>query len=103
MLDHTPVGMYNASSTVPTASTLLFSANQLDSSQNHQITLTNQVEGDALAVDYFVIATPDTGPFNPFGPGTQREAHGTDSTGILVGGLIGGLLAAVSPLDDCGS
>lgn len=96
LIDNSPIGVYNASRTVPTFNTLLFYATQLDTSRNHQITLTNQVEGPMLAIDYFVIATSNSQGNQPFWPGGQGAAKGDDSTGALVGGILGGLIAAVS-------
>lgn len=92
-------GLFNASSTVSTLSTLLFYAAQLDPSNQHQITLTNQIDGATLAVDYFVVGSPETLPSQtPFWPGGQGQAvRGSDTSGAVVGGILGGLLAAVSP------
>ena len=93
-------GIYNASSTVTTTSILLFYATQLDPASHHQITLTNQVDGATLAVDYFVVSSAQTQPGqNPVWPGGSGQAvRGSDTSGALVGGILGGLLAAVSPI-----
>jgi len=91
------LGTYNASTTVATYDTLLFFTTQLDPSAKHQIIVTNQAEGSTLALDYFVTVTPDsTAQPNGVWPGEQA-IQGDNSSGILVGGLLGGLLAFVRP------
>jgi hypothetical protein len=95
------IGTYNASTTIPTYDTLLFFTAQLDPSAKHQIVVTNKAEGGTLALDYFVAVTGDSTAVNPDGiwPGEQA-VEGDNSSGILVGGLLGGLLAFVShPLE----
>jgi hypothetical protein len=91
------IGTYNASTTIATYDTLLFFTTQLDPSAKHQIVVTNQAEGGTLALDYFVAVTGDSTAVNPNGiwPGEQA-VEGDNSSGILVGGLLGGLLAFVS-------
>jgi hypothetical protein len=102
-LDGQIIGTYNASTTVPTSDTLLFFTSQLDPKSSHQIIVTNQVEGLALALDYFVAVTPKTAVASPNGvgvwPGEQAtKGSGDNSSSVLVGGLLGGLLALVSSL-----
>lgn len=77
---------------------ILFYATQLDPSTQHQITLTNQVDGATLAVDYFVVGSAGTQvQQSPMWPGGQGQKNrGSDTSGALVGGILGGLLAAVS-------
>jgi hypothetical protein len=101
-LDGQVIGTYNASTTVPTSDTLLFFTSQLDPKSSHQIIVTNQVEGFALALDYFVAVTaaaPAVPSPNGVGvwPGQQAaKGNGDNSSSVLVGGLLGGLLALVS-------
>jgi hypothetical protein len=94
------LGTYNASTTVATYDTLLFFTTQLDPSAKHQIIVTNQVEGSTLALDYFVAVNAGVvSQPNGVWPGEQAiQGSGDNSSGILVGGLLGGLLAFVSHL-----
>jgi hypothetical protein len=97
-IDTKPIGTYNASTTVATYDTLLFFTTQLDPSAKHQIIVTNQVEGSTLALDYFVIVSDSSGGQgqpNGVWPGEQA-VQGSDSSSVLVGGLLGGLAAFVS-------
>ena len=98
-IDSKVLGTYNASTTVATYDTLLFFTTQLDPSAKHQIVVTNQAEGGSLALDYFVTVNGDSTAVNPNGiwPGEQA-VQGDNSSGVLVGGLLGGLLAFVSRL-----
>lgn len=95
-IDSEVLGTYNASTTVPTYDTLLFFTTQLDPSAKHQIIVTNQAEGSTLALDYFVAVNAGSAAQpNGIWPGEQA-VQGDNSSGILVGGLLGGLLAFVS-------
>lgn len=79
-----------------TYDTLLFFTTQLDPSAKHQIVVTNQAEGSTLALDYFVsVNAGSASQPNGIWPGEQA-VQGDNSSGILVGGLLGGLLAFVS-------
>lgn len=100
-IDSKVLGIYNASTTVATYDTLLFFTTQPDPSAKHQIVVTNQAEGGSLALDYFVAVNGDSTAVNPNGiwPGEQA-VQGDNSSGVLVGGLLGGLLAFVSCLTD---
>lgn len=95
-IDSKVLGTYNASTTVATYDTLLFFTTQLDPSTKHQIVVTNQVEGSTLAIDYFVAVNAGAATASPNGvwPG-EKAVHGENSSGVLVGGLLGGLLAFV--------
>jgi len=97
-IDSKMIGTYNASTTVPTYDTLLFFSTQLDPSAKHQIVVTNQAEGSTPALDYFVAVNAGS-VAQPHGiwPG-EKAVQGDNSSGVLVGGLLGGLLAFVSPL-----
>ena len=97
-IDSKVLGTYNASTTVPTYDTLLFFTTQLDPSVKHQIVVTNQAEGSTLALDYFVAVNAGSAA-QPHGiwPG-EKAVQGDNSSGVLVGGLLGGLLAFVSAL-----
>jgi hypothetical protein len=97
-IDSKVLGTYNASTTVPTYDTLLFFTTQLDPSAKHQIVVTNQAEGSTLALDYFVAVNAGSAAQpNGIWPGEQA-VQGDNSSGVLVGGLLGGLLAFVSCL-----
>lgn len=96
-LDTKVVGAYNASTTLPTYDTLLFLTTQLDPSTTHQLVITNQVEGAALALDYIVVVGVANGEQGqPAGIWPSEPAvEGDNSSGALVGGLLGGLAALV--------
>jgi hypothetical protein len=96
-IDSKVLGTYNASTTVPTYDTLLFFTTQLDPGAKHQIVVTNQAEGSTLALDYFVaVNAGSTAQPHGIWPGEQA-VQGDNSSGVLVGGLLGGLLAFVCP------
>lgn len=53
-IDNSVIGTYNASTTINTYGTLLFFMTHLDSSSQHEVVVTNQVDGMMFALDYCV-------------------------------------------------
>ena len=62
-IDNTVFGTFNASTTADTSDTLLFFATHFDAGSQHQVEITNQVDGMMFALDYCV-AVQD-GPSQP--------------------------------------
>ncbi|GFZ43783.1 hypothetical protein JCM24511_01503 [Saitozyma sp. JCM 24511] len=117
-LDASVVGTYNASTTTDSYDTLLFFVSGL-SEASHSVSITNQVDGGLLALDYFVAAsssssssvstttasgaitastgtgtatgTAATALFSSGSSGTSSEGGGTGSAGAVAGGILGAL------------
>lgn len=78
---------------------LLFSQTQLDDQQTHTVIVTNQDDGKMLALDYFILTSDGSKPTQAAPEPTSTPLTGepgADSTGAVIGGIIGGLVALVS-------
>lgn len=122
-LDASVVGTYNASTTTDSYDTLLFFVSGLNEA-SHSVSITNQVDGGLLALDFFVAAsssssssastttasgaitastgtgtatgTAATAVFSSGSSGTSSEGGGTGSAGAVAGGILGALGGLVS-------
>ncbi|WVQ93858.1 hypothetical protein IAU59_000936 [Kwoniella sp. CBS 9459] len=104
-LNDQDMGSYNACTAYETYNNLLFFATYLDSSKPQALTITNQVDGSWLALDYVVCVQPDSqgsktssgdtpGATAVFPDENKTIANGTgDSGGAIIGGILGGLAA----------
>lgn len=118
-LDASIVGTYNASTTTDSYDTLLFFVSGLREG-SHSVSITNQVDGGLLALDYFVAASSSSTTSGAVGSGivaststgtatgsaatavfsgsssTSSEGGGTGSAGAVAGGILGALGGLVS-------
>jgi len=100
-LDGTPMGTYNASTTIDTYGTLLYFTSNLDA-QIPQIVLTNLDDGKLLALDYAVAVMPDRSPgAGGAVPGGQVGGGVTSlpggATTVVAGTTVGTTPTAVFP------
>ena len=99
-VDSKPPIALSAAATTQHYNQLLFAQSQLDDQQTHTVIITNQENGKILALDYFVLTSDGSRPPQsipqPTAPPLPGEP-GPDSTGAIIGGIIGGLVALVSP------
>jgi hypothetical protein len=122
-IDDAVVGVYNASSSLNTYDTLLFFVTHLDPDSPHKVVLTNQADGLLFALDYIVAVSSGAASY-PDGqiaghpppqpqptavavfPGqgaAGSQVQSTNSTGKLIGGILGALAALVGvDLEDRG-
>ncbi|WWD06148.1 hypothetical protein V865_004233 [Kwoniella europaea PYCC6329] len=111
-VDSKVAGTYNASTTIETYNTLLYFTTYLDSSQVHQISITNQYDGLLFALDYVICVTSES-PGNQSNPTATATASNSGATAVFPsqgtstnsstsgdngGAVIGGILGTLGGL-----